>query len=283
MDQKSIIKLERLKMNKALAVIPVAVFLSACGTMGSKTSTAPQMAPLVVPTPIADRAEAPKVDPAGPKPVDQQAARVANDIPVWYLQIPIQEGYLFGTGTGRSRDLSMAKEKALTEAQGKIAESVGGKVTKQTKTFKTEAGSNVIENNSTVTKKTAVNVDFTGTEVREVVVNLEPGGNYRVFVLVSLPLGENNQVLKQQMDAALTRQILSNESSAMKELEQEERREQIAPTPNRMMGEQPRLEQPRMRVEPIAPQSVIPAPEPAAQLDQAGQGMFEQVGRRLIR
>ena len=269
-------------MKKALAVIPVAVLLSACGTMGSKTSTAPQLAPLVMPSPIADKADPPKVDPVGTKPVDQQAARVANNIPVWFFQTPIQEGYLFGTGTGRSRDLSMAKEKALTEAQGKIAESVGGKVTKQTKTFRTEAGSNVIENNSTVTKKTAINVDFTGTEVREVVINLEPGGNYRVFVLASLPLGENNQVLKQQMDAALTRQILSNESSAMRELEREESREQIAPTPNRMMGEQTRPEQFRMRVEPVAPQSIIPSPEPAAQLDQAGQGMFKQAARRLM-
>jgi len=238
LDQKSIINIERLKMKKALTVIPLTLILSACGTMGSKTSTAPQMAPVIVPPPIAEKADPPKIEAASPKPVDQQTARVANNIPVWYFQTPIQEGYLFGTGSARSRDLSMAKEKALTEAQGKIAESVGGKVTKQTRTFRTEAGSNIIENNSTVTKKSAINVDFTGTEVREVSVNLEPGGHYRVFVLVSLPLGENNQVLKQQMDASLTRQILSNESNAMKELEREEKQEKVSPTPNRLLGEQ---------------------------------------------
>jgi len=276
-------------MKKALVVIPVTLLLSACGTMDAKTSSAPQTAPLIVPEPITAKADPPTVKPAGEKPADQQAARVANNIPVWFFQTPIQEGYLFGTGTGRSRDLSMAKEKALTEAQGKIAESVGGRVTKQTKTFRTEAGSNVIENNSTVTKKTAINVDFTGTEVREVVVNLEPGGNYRVFVLVSLPLGDNNQVLKQQTDAALTRQILSNESSAMRELEQEERQERVAPAPNRLMGEQPKPaqskpEQLRMRVEPIAPQTLITIPEPAAAAspEQTGLGMFEQVSRRLM-
>jgi len=243
LDQKSIINIERLKMKKALTVIPLTLILSACGTMGSKTSTAPQMAPVVVPPPIAEKADPPKIEVASPKPVDQQTARVANNIPVWYFQTPIQEGYLFGTGTARSRDLSMAKEKALTEAQGKIAESVGGKVTKQTRTFRTEAGSNIIENNSTVTKKSAINVDFTGTEVREVSVNLEPGGHYRVFVLVSLPLGENNQVLKQQMDASLTRQILSNESNAMKELEREEKQEKVSPTPNRLLGEQSKVEE----------------------------------------
>lgn len=270
-------------MKKALAVIPLAVLVSACGTLGNKTSSAPQMTPIVVPTPIADKADPPKIEAAGTKPVDQQAAKVASNIPVWYFQTPIQEGYLFGTGTGRSRDLSMAKEKALTEAQGKIAESVGGKVTKQTKTFKTEAGSNVIENNSTVTKKTAINIDFTGTEVREVVVNLEQGGNFRVFVLVSLPLGENNQVLKQQMDAALTRQILSTESSTLKELEKEERREQISPTPNRLMGDNPGGEQSRVQEEIIAPQSKTTVPNTSEQLDQAGQGLFGQVSGQLSR
>jgi hypothetical protein len=254
MDQKSLIT-ERLKMKKAIALLPIVISLSACGTFGKNESVqAPQTSPLVVPEPIREKADSPKIEPASTKTADVQSANVANKIPVWYFQTPIQEGFLFGTGTGKSKDLGMAKEKALTEAQGKIAESVGGKVTKQTKTFKTEAGSNVIENNSTVMKKTAINVDFTGTEVREVVVNLEQGGFYRVFVLASLPLGENNQVLKQQMDAALTRQILSNETSAMKELEKESQINNTNPAPNRLLGEQPR--ESKIEVKPLAPQSM---------------------------
>jgi hypothetical protein len=236
-------------MKKALVVVPVMLVLTACGTMGGKKPDSPQMSPLVVPTPIADKADPPKIPAAGNKPIDLEAARVANNIPVWYFQTPIQEGFLFGTGTGRSRDLSMAKEKALTEAQGKIAESVGGKVTKQTKTFRTEAGSNVIENNSSITKKTAINIDFTGTEVREVTVNLEPGGNYRVFVLVSLPLGENNQVLKQQMDTALTREILKREISNGSEFQQLENGSK--PVPNQLRDD--RSEPSSLRVVPIEP------------------------------
>lgn len=238
-------------MKKALLLLPVVISLSACGTFGKKdTVQAPQTTPLMIPEPISERADSPKVTPASEKAVDVQSAAVANNIPVWYLQTPIQEGFLFGTGTGKSKDLSMAKEKALTEAQGKIAESVGGKVTKQTKTFKTEAGNNVIENNNTITKKTAINVDFTGAEVREVVVNLEQGGFYRVYVLASLPLGENNQVLKQQMDAVLTRQILNNESSSLKELEKQEEESKNNPSPNRLLGEQSSIE-----VIPLPPQT----------------------------
>lgn len=240
-------------MKKALLLLPIVISLSACGTFGKKdTVQAPQTTPLMIPDPISEKADAPKIKPASDKTVDLQSAAVANKIPVWFFQTPIQEGFLFGTGTGKSKDLGMAKEKALTEAQGKIAESVGGKVTKQTKTFKTEAGSNVIENNSTVTKKTAINVDFTGAEVREVVVNLEQGGFYRVYVLASLPLGENNQVLKQQMDAVLTRQILSNESSSLKELEKQEEQNKSNPSPNKLLGEQTPVE-----VIPLPPQGTV--------------------------
>jgi hypothetical protein len=243
-------------MKKALLLLPVVITLSACGTFGNKeTVQAPQNSPLVIPEPIKEKAEAPKVVAASEKSVDKQSASVANGIPVWYLQTPIQEGFLFGTGTGKSKDLGMAKEKALTEAQGKIAESVGGKVTKQTKAFKTEAGSNVIENNSTVTKKTAINVDFTGAEVREVVVNLEPGGFYRIYVLASLPLGENNQVLKQQMDAVLTRQILSNESSSLKDLEKQEAENKANPSPNRLLGEEAKPNTSVIEVVPLPPQT----------------------------
>lgn len=230
-------------MKKALLVLPITLAITACGTL-NKTAESPKV---TIPDPISEQKSVKEIEPASGKPVDLQAANVANSIPVWFLQTPQQEGYLFGTGTGRSRDLGMAKEKALSEAQGKIAEAVDGKVTKQTKVFKTEAGSNVIENSSTVTKKTAINVNFTGTEVREVVVRLETGGFYRTFVLVALPLGENNQVLKQQMDAVLTRDIIKNEADQMKELERSESSQDISP--NRMLGEQPRSE---VRV--IAPQ-----------------------------
>lgn len=268
---------ERHQMKKLLAVIPVTLFLTACSTMGGKKPDSPQMSPLVVPTPIADKADPPKIPAAGSKSSDLDAARVANNIPVWYFQTPIQEGFLFGTGTGRSRDLSMAKEKALTEAQGKIAESVGGRVTKQTKTFRTEAGSNVIENNNTITKKTAIDVDFTGTEVREVVVNLEPGGNFRVFVLVSLPLGENNQVLKQQMEAEITRRILSNQQSFV-----DEPPTNVNPSTDHGTPRTSPLENSRTREEPIDPQVFIPPPATATELDRAGQGMFRQVTDKLI-
>jgi hypothetical protein len=180
-----------------------------------------------------------KVRAASDKPIDQATAAVVKQVPIWYLKPPIQEGYIFGTGTARSRDLSMAKEKALTDAQGKIAEAVGGKVSKQTKIFRTEAGTNVIESSNSLTKKIVTNVDFTGTELRDVVIRLEENGYYRVYALVTLPLGETNQVLKQQLDATLSRQMLTGERQELQELDNAERQNLQTPAPNRLLGDQP--------------------------------------------
>ena len=150
----------------------------------------------------------------------------------------------------------------MTTAQGKIAESLGGKVSKQTKVFRTEAGSNVIESSNSLIKKTVSNVDFTGAEMRDVVVRLEENGYYRVYVLMTLPLGESNQVLKQQMDAALTREMLSTERAESKELEAVEKQNQKTPTPNKMLGEKTQVQNPAppaVIVNPISPTSLAPS------------------------
>jgi hypothetical protein len=216
-------------MKKALIAITLSSVLSACTTMNTAKDETIKLGQKM------DVVEKPKsIEPASEKPIDMQTASIASNIPVWFLKTPNQEGYIFGSGTAKSRDLEMAKEKALTVAQGKIAEAVGGKVTKQTKIYKSEAGSNVIQNSNTLIKKLTSNIDFTGTEVREVVVNLEPNGFYRTYVLVALPLGENNQVLKLQMDSAMTREILESQKNEIKELEKTESQ---PATPNKLLGE----------------------------------------------
>lgn len=201
-------------MKKIFLALPLCLAISACGTFSSD-----------------------KIKAASDKPVDKQAEVIANSAPNWYFKPPSQEGYIFGVGTSRSKDLEMAKEKALTIAQGKIAEAVGGQVSKQTKIFKTEAGSSVIETSNSLVKKLATNVDFTGTEVKEVVLRLEQGGYYRVYVLTALPLGENNLVVKHQMEAAIARTMASSSSKESKELEDAENSNKTKPAPNRMLGE----------------------------------------------
>ena len=237
-------------MKSLIKAVPLVVVLSACSSMNPLAEKEPV---LKLGQKMEVVQEPDKVKPASDKPVDKTTHSVASSIPTWFLKPPVQEGYIFGTGTSRSRDLAMAKEKAMTTAQGKIAESIGGKVSKQTKIFRTEAGSNVIESSNSLIKKTVANVDFTGAEMRDVVVRLEENGYYRVYVLMTLPLGESNQVLKQQM--------LSTEKNETKELESIEKQNLKAPTPNKMLGEKPQSQTQSAPVilTPISPTSLAPS------------------------
>jgi hypothetical protein len=194
-------------MKRTLILIPAILALTACSTISLDKKDEPlklgkKMEVMEAPAPIVA---------AGPKPIDLRAEAIAAGIPVWYLKPPTQEGFIYGTGTAVSRDLEMSKEKALTLAQGKVAEAIGGKVSKQTRVFRADTGSSVVENSKSVIRKSTSNVDFMGTEVQDVVVKLEPNGNFRTYVLVALPLGENNLARKQKLEEEMTKSMMAND------------------------------------------------------------------------
>jgi hypothetical protein len=113
----------------------------------------------------------------------------------------------------------MANEKALTQAQGKIAETVAGKVSKVTKTYKADVGDRHVENSSSAVKKLTDKVDFTGTEVVETKIIKEKDGWYRAYVLVALPLGEANTLLRQRVNDEIVKQTLTTQESVFSELD----------------------------------------------------------------
>jgi hypothetical protein len=194
-------------MKQTLIVILAALALTAC----SSTSLTKKTDPVQLGRKMQPVADPDKVKSVGDTPADRRAEAVAKSIPDWYLKAPVQEGYIFGTGTAVSRDLEMSKEKALTMAQGKIAEAVAGRVTKNTRIFRADTGSTVVENSKSTIKKTTSNVDFSGTEIVEVVVRLAPNGHFRTYVLTALPLGDNNLIRKQRLEEDLTRSLIAND------------------------------------------------------------------------
>jgi hypothetical protein len=142
-----------------------------------------------------------------------------DEAPEWYYRTPSKENVLYAAATARSRDMEMANEKALTQAQGKIAETVAGKVSKVTKTYKADVGDRHVENSSSAVKKLTDKVDFTGTEVVETKIIKEKDGWYRAYVLVALPLGEANTLLRQRVNDEIVKQTLTTQESAFSELD----------------------------------------------------------------
>lgn len=143
-----------------------------------------------------------------------------DEAPEWIYRLPSKEGVVYAAATARSRDLEMAKEKALTMAQGKVAETIAGKVSKVTKTYKADVGDRHVENSSTAIKKLTDKVDFTGTEIVEVKLTKERDGWYRAYALVALPLGEANTLQRQRVNDEIVKQTLSTQEGAFSELEQ---------------------------------------------------------------
>ena len=142
-----------------------------------------------------------------------------DEAPEWIYRLPNKENVVYAAATARSRDLEMAKEKALTMAQGKIAETIAGKVSKVTKTYKADVGDRHVENTSTAVKKMTDKIDFTGTEIVEVKFTKEKDGWYRAYALVALPLGEANTLQRQRVNDEVVRQTLSTQENAFSELE----------------------------------------------------------------
>lgn len=157
-------------------------------------------------------------------PASKVEIKKANDAaldeaPEWIYRLPSKENVVYAAATARSRDLEMAKEKALTMAQGKIAETIAGKVSKVTKTYKADVGDRHVENSSTAIKKLTDKVDFTGTEIVEVKFTKEKDGYYRAYALVALPLGEANTLQRQRVNDEVVRQTLQTQDNAFSELE----------------------------------------------------------------
>ena len=142
-----------------------------------------------------------------------------DEAPEWIFRLPTKEGVIYAAATARSRDLEMAKEKALTQAQGKVAETIAGKVSKVTKTYKADVGDRHVENSSSAIKKLTDKVDFTGTEIVEVKLTKEKDGWYRAYVLVALPLGEANTLLRQRINDETVKQTLTTQDTAFSELD----------------------------------------------------------------
>jgi hypothetical protein len=173
-------------MKKALVLIPIVAALAACSSTQNHSAIA-----------------------QGPMLVKENVA--IDNAPSWMIKLPKEEGVIFGSATARSRDYEMAVEKAISLAQGKIAETVNGVVSKQTKTYRRDQGRQFREDSVSVTRKVANNADFVGVETSDIKVIRESDGFYRAYALVRLPYGDANSVLLSREERGLDSDAMSME------------------------------------------------------------------------
>jgi hypothetical protein len=171
------------------------------------------------------RADAPLPSPTAPVTKDQTVAAAGKveapltiDLPAWYIKAPAStEDYVYLAGTGISSDLSMSHQKALLDAQLKLADKINGEMNALVKQSK-------IDNSGTVgTDKTSINIKkvilktaLTGYHIEDSKIQAENRG-YRTFVLIRYPMGDANRMLREKQQ----QERIDSEDAGSRELDQE--------------------------------------------------------------
>ena len=128
-----------------------------------------------------------------------------KDAPGWYTDLPDDdESYLYSATVGESRKADVATKKATIQARAELAQKLGTKVQNLEKLFQEEVGADsdteLLEQFTSVTK-TITSETLHGTQQEERKVQTLENGTYRVYVLMSLPIGAANQTMMAKIKA----------------------------------------------------------------------------------
>jgi hypothetical protein len=111
--------------------------------------------------------------------------------PAWFVRVPEStETMVFAAGTAVSSDEQMAYDKARLFAERKLVEAAHAVITTQTKSFQNDTGSDLQSRFETVTRKNAQG-QIVGVRQVDSQATFD-GRQYKVYVLIQLPIGEAN-------------------------------------------------------------------------------------------
>lgn len=155
----------------------------------------------------------------------QTTGGVAINMPSWYVKPPAPtDDNMWFVGTATSSDLAMSREKALLDAQLKLADTLNGVANALIKQQKNDNAGSVVNDKTSVTvKKVIANTSLTGYTIEDTTI-LPENRNYRTFVLLRYPLGDTNRLLKEKLQR-------ENQNSTSDDANQRELDKEIAPKP----------------------------------------------------
>jgi hypothetical protein len=192
-------------MKKVALVLAVGAVLTACGTTG--------------PQPTAQQ-----------KFEVQRAQTSIGNIPEWFTDIPKDDGAIYATGDAVSSSASGALSVARANAFEGICQTAGGKVRSQTKVYRVDTEKSSTSTSTTAIRNFCPDVDVTGATVTKSSF-VQEGGRIRAFVMVKLPIGDNNVLARTKQRDQLERQAVGGMKQEFKELDEITRQDkEPAPT-----------------------------------------------------
>jgi hypothetical protein len=212
---------------KLVILAAAALTLVGCASNPAVTATSP--APIQTAAPAAVVA---------PKP--------STGAPEWFVRLPVStETMVYAAGTAVSTDEQMAYDKARMAAERKLVEQAHAVITTQTKSFRNDTGRDLQERFETVTRKNAQG-QIVGVRQVDSQAHYD-GRQYKVYVLIQLPLGEAN-----------TQQAAQIRAQSQREAEFRARRAEQEMDRNQGALQKQREEQDLRMQEDLGPQSLTP-------------------------
>ena len=187
---------------KLISILSIAAFMSACST----TST------------LEKRAELDK------KKAVERVEKTVSKAPKWYIESPTNsDKVVYIAGTGSSRSLTLARDKALLDAEKQLANQIDAMVSSRMKQYIREVGVNsplTLEDNEQVVKKLVVEANIAGYAINKTELQSE-GKDYRFYVLLEYQVGEGNVLRAISQTNKLITKFKGDKEKAFKELDKE--------------------------------------------------------------
>lgn len=154
----------------------------------------------------------------------QAVTQTISKVPAWFLQPPVDANAMYTVGTFVGPDLQLSIDVARKFAQGTLADYLGNRISSSLKSFALQTGSGsdvqVVSEIERVIKSLSADV-LTAGNVPEKTEVLQEGLNYRTFVLLRYPLGENNKVIADQVKKSAVLDTKIRAAKAFQDLERE--------------------------------------------------------------
>ena len=150
--------------------------------------------------------------------IASNAIRSNTGAPDWFIKLPTStEDMVFGAGTGSSVDEQMAYDKPRMFAERKLVEEAYAVISTQTKSYRNDSGDNLQARFETFTRKNAQG-QIVGVE-QVTSQSMFDGKKYKVYVLIQLPLGDNNIRQQAQIKAKNAKEAEYRARAAEKSME----------------------------------------------------------------
>lgn len=154
----------------------------------------------------------------------QQPARTSVQAPEWFVNVPADTvDLMFAAATASSLDEQMAYDKARMQAERKLVEAMGAQIRSFSKSYRVDQGDSLIERFEQTMQKSA-NGTLIGAQRVDSQTTFD-GRQYKVYVLLRYPLGENNILRKERQAAKNQREAELRAARAHQDLDDRQRAE----------------------------------------------------------